>query len=176
MGIYNGEGESAPRDVNDAKTIAGRLGLTPAGRFTVGVSAISHEGLPDSLGPTVRHAGWGVDAGWGEPGEKGPFLLAELLSAESFEASPRRIRGSLLVVAWNIPIERDAVHSVEPVIRFDIADPDDAVADDESTLLSAGIGLYFTPTSQFRFLAERQGFADGRAPIAGIRSALTVYF
>ncbi|HEX6643446.1 MAG TPA: hypothetical protein VF037_02150, partial [Gemmatimonadales bacterium] len=175
-GIYNGEGESAPRDVNDAKTIAGRLGVTPAGRLTIGVSAISHEGLPDSLGPTVRHAGWGVDLGWSEPGQPGLFALAELMSAESFEASPRRIRGGLLVAAWNIPVERRAIHSVEPVARLDMADPDDAAADDETTLLSAGVGLYFTPTAQFRLLAERQGFADGREPVAGIRSALTVSF
>ncbi len=176
-GIYNGEGESAPRDVNDAKTMAARLGFEPAGRLNLGVSAVSHEGIADSAGPTVRHQGWGIDAGWGEPGEPGLFFLSEFVSAESFAESPARLRGGLLVLAYNILVERDALHSIEPVFRFDVADPDAGRSDDHSTLLSAGIGLYLTDKAQFRVLVERQGFADeSREAISGVRTALTVRF
>ena len=176
-GIYNGEGESAPRDVNDAKTMAARLGFEPAGRLNLGVSAVSHEGIADSAGPTVRHQGWGIDAGWGEPGEPGLFFLSEFVSAESFAESPVRLRGGLLVLAYNILVERDALHSIEPVFRFDVADPDAGRSDDHSTLLSAGIGLYLTDKAQFRVLFERQGFADeSREAISGVRTALTVRF
>jgi hypothetical protein len=176
-GIYNGEGESAPRDVNDAKTFAVRLGLEPAGRLNVGAAVVSHEGLVDSVGPTVRHHGWGLDAGWGAPGERGLFLLTEFLSAEHFAMAPARLRGGLLVVAYNIPVERDALHSIEPVLRLDIADPDAELPRDHSTLIGAGLGLYLTDKAQFRLLFERQTFADpSLASVAGVRTALTARF
>ena len=176
-GIYNGEGESAPRDVNDAKTMAARIGVEPLGRLNLGVSAVSHEGIADSGGPTVRHQGWGVDAGWGTPGDPGLFLLSEVISAETFASSPARLRGGLLVLAYNVPIERDALHSVEPVFRFDIADPDADLPADHSRLLSAGIGLYLTTKAQFRVMVERQSFADpAMEPVAGVRAAVTARF
>lgn len=176
-GIYNGEGESAPRDVNDAKTVAARVGFEPLGRLDVGVSAVSHEGVVDSGGPTVRHQGWGVDAGLGTPGDPGLFVLTEFISAESFAEVPARLRGGLLVLAWNLRVEREALHSIEPVLRLDIADPDRNTPDDESTLLSAGIGLYLTDKAQLRMLYERQSFADRSRPaIAGVRTALTARF
>lgn len=176
-GIYNGEGESAPRDVNDAKTVAARLGFEPAGRLNVGVSAVSHEGVVDSGGPTVRHQGWGLDAGWGAPGDPGLFLLTEFISAESFADSPSRLRGGLVVLAYNILVERDALHSVEPVFRLDVADPDAGRADDHSTLVGAGLGLYLTDKAQFRVMYERQSFADpGMSAIDGVRTALAVRF
>ena len=177
-GVFNGEGESAPRDVNDSKTFAVRVGVAPAGRLSLGAGMISHEGLPDSLSTTtVRHRGWGVDLGWGAPGAAGLFLLSEFLTAESFDASPRRLRGGLVVAAYNIPIERNALHAIEPVVRFDLADPDAGASGDHSTLLSAGLGLYLTAKAQFRILYERQGFGDPtRDPISGARTALSVHF
>lgn len=176
-GIYNGEGESAPRDVNDAKTIAARIGIEPLGRLNLGVSAVSHEGVPDSVGPTVRHQGWGVDAGWGAPGDSGLFLLTEFIAAESFADAPARLRGGLLVAAYNILVERDALHSIEPVVRFDFADPEAEIGEDHSMLLGVGIGLYLTDKAQFRILYERQSFADASMPaLTGVRTALTVRF
>ena len=176
-GVYNGEGESAPRDVNDAKTYALRLGIEPTGRLGVGAAMISHEGLPDSLGPTVRHRGWGVDIQWGSPGDPGLFLLGEYLTGESFEESPRTLCGGLLVLAYQLLVERDALYAVEPVVRVDLADPDSNVTDDESTLIGGGIGLYLTEKSQLRLLFERQAFADPARPaIAGVRTALAVRF
>ena len=176
-GIYNGEGESAPRDVNDAKTMAARIGLEPLGRLNVGVSAVSHEGVVDSGGPTVRHQGWGVDAGLGAPGDPGLFVLTEFISAESFAESPTRLRGGLVVLAYNILVERDALHSIEPVFRFDVADPDADRSGDHSTLVGAGLGFYLTDKAQFRVMYERQHFADpGLPPIDGVRTALTVRF
>lgn len=177
-GVFNGEGESAPRDANDAKTFAARLGFEPFGKMVLGGAIISHEGIPDSLGPTVRHAGWGVDAGWGIPGERGLFLLSEFLSAAPFDVVERgRIRGGMLVLAYNIPIERDALQSIEPVLRLDVADPDAAIARDHSTLIGAGFGLYLTDKAQFRVLFERQGFADpSLRAISGVRTALTARF
>ena len=176
-GLYNGEGESAPRDVNDAKTMAARLGFEPAGRLNLGVSAVSHEGIADSAGPTVRHQGWGVEAGWGKPGEPGLFILFEFVSAESFAESPARLRGGLLVLAYNILVERDALHSIEPVFRLDVADPDADRSDDHSTLVGAGFGLYLTDKAQFRVMYERQSFAaPERSSIGGVRTALTVRF
>ncbi|MGE5926441.1 MAG: porin [Gemmatimonadota bacterium] len=176
-GIYNGEGESAPRDANDAKTLAARIGFEPLGRLNVGVSAVSHEGIADSVGPTVRHQGWGVDAGLGAPGEPGLFVLTEFVSAESFAETPARLRGGLLVLAYNILVERDALHSIEPVFRFDVADPDADQGNDHSTLVGAGLGLYLTDRAQFRVMYERQSFADpALLAIDGVRTALTVRF
>jgi hypothetical protein len=177
-GVFNGEGESAPRDVNDSKTYAARLGFEPIGKLSLGGAIVSHEGLPDSLGPTVRHEGWELEAGWGMPGEPGFFLLSEFLWAEPFDVGERgRIRGGLLVLAYNIPVERDALHSIEPVLRFDVADPDDGITDDHSTLMSAGLGLYLADKAQFRVLFERQSSADPLRPmISGVRTALTARF
>jgi hypothetical protein len=81
------------------------------------------------------------------------------------------------VLAYNIPVERDALHSVEPVLRFDVADPDAGIAGNHSTLIGAGLGLYLTDKAQFRVLFERQSFADPqRATISGVRTALTARF
>ncbi len=176
-GVYNGEGESAPRDVNDAKTYAVRAGFAPGGQLSVGAAVVSHEGLPDSLGPTIRHHAWGLDAVWGAPGDPGLFVLGEFISGERFDASRGRLRGGLLVVAYNILIERAALHSIEPVLRLDRADPDTDAPGDHSTLLGAGFGLYLTDKAQVRVLYERQSFADASLPaIAGVRTAVTARF
>ncbi len=176
-GVYNGEGESAPRDANDAKTYAVRAGFAPGGQLSVGAAVVSHEGLPDSLGPTIRHHAWGLDAVWGAPGDPGLFVLGEFISGERFDASRGRLRGGLLVVAYNILIERAALHSIEPVLRLDRADPDTDAPRDHSTLLGAGFGLYLTDKAQVRVLYERQSFADASLPaIAGVRTAVTARF
>lgn len=177
-GVYNGEGESAPRDLNDEKSFGARATVSPFRQLSVGGGYFSHESVPDETPETVRNNAWGVDAQWGKPGERGLFLLAEYLSGEEFGTAERRMRGGTVVAAVHgrLPAA-SGLYAVEPVLRFDRSDPDADSADDGSTLMTAGLGLYISRTTQLRAVFEHQRFEAAAAPsISGARTALTVNF
>ena len=70
-----------------------------------------------------------------------------------------------------------AVYAVEPVVRFDSADPNTDLGDDRVTTITALIGVYMSSRAWFRVGYERQSFqADGAPSISGVRSMLAVNF
>jgi hypothetical protein len=90
-----------------------------------------------------------------------------------------RIRGVQGVAAYNIRFQSPTswLYAVEPAFRYDVADPNTDVDNDQSTLITAVLGIYMSSRAQFRVAYERQSFQGDVAPsISGMRSALTVNF
>jgi hypothetical protein len=182
-GMYNGAGESR-NDVNNAKSFGLRatVGVTP--RLNVGASYFSHDGIVTPPSATVpdssyRNTAFGIDASWGLPGDEGLFLVGDFMSGESSADNDVKIQGISLVGAWHIRMKSPNafLYGIEPAVRFDLQDPDTDTDDDGSTIVSAGINLYFSSRAQFRAMYEVQSFqASGAESISGIRTGMTVNF
>lgn len=194
LGVYNGRGESRD-DNNNAKSFGARATLALTPKLNVGGSAYSRDyligrpNLPPATGTTpdssARSTAWALDAQWSRPGAEGLFVVADymqgedttsvIVAGERVERNP--MQGVSLIAAYNIRMDSlSAIHAIEPAIRFDSADPNENAGDDESTLLSAVLGVYLTGGTQFRIAYERQTFANDRATIQGVRTAMTVKF
>ncbi len=176
-GVYNGQGESVS-DANTRKSFGGRVTVDVASRLSVGGSYFSHDAIVGA-DSAFTHDAWGVDAQWGAPGDRGLFLLGEYLQGERNVAGRDPMRGVSLVGAYHARLggERPLVYAIEPVVRVDLADPNTDQDDDRATLITAGLGLYFSAKAQFRVVYERQTFQAPVVPSAGVvRSAMTVNF
>lgn len=180
-GAYNGQGESV-RDANNTKSFGfrGTVGLTD--KLDVGGSFFSHDGIV-TTGATVdsgfTNSGWGVDASWGRPGEPGLYLVGDFMSGKDGTAAEATMQGISVVGAFNIRMKSPTswLYAIEPMARFDQADPDTDTDDNATTLFTVGIGLYMTSRAQFRVAYENESFqASGANSISGVRSALTVNF
>lgn len=180
FGVYNGQGESLD-DVNGAKSYGARVALGVTPRLGLGGAFFRHDQIleaavePDSA---FYNDAWGIDAQWGTPGEPGLFLLAEYLRGETAAEARTPIGGLTLVGAWHFRRGGDGwLHGVEPALRVDRADADLDADGDRSTLVTAIIGLYFSPRAKVRLAYESQSFEDeALETISGLRSALTVSF
>lgn len=195
VGVYDGRGESQ-NDNNAAKSFGARgtVAITP--RLNVGASIFSHDyliarpNIPPATGTTpdssARNTAFGVDAQWNKPGEPGLFLVADYMMGEdttsTLQGTTRRenndMRGLSAVAAYHIRRQSPGsyLYAIEPVLRFDRAEPNADVDDDESSLMTAVLGLYFSSKAQLRIGYERQTFADDRPAIQGLRTAMTVNF
>ena len=101
------------------------------------------------------------------------------MSGESSADNSVKIQGISLVGAWHIRMKdpNAFLYGIEPAVRFDMQDPDTDTDDDGSTLISAGINLYFSSRAQLRAMYEVQSFqASGAESISGVRTAMTVNF
>lgn len=180
-GIYNGEGESLS-DVNDAKSFGIRTTADLTPKLGVGFAWYSHEGVvtvqPGITDSGFRNRAIGLDAQWGKPGDRGLFAVVDYLSGEDDSADRNPIRGLSAVTAYHVRLAPGrTVYAVEPVVRFDWADPNANAPRNGSTLLSAGVNLYLTARAQVRLMFERQNpGAPGAPTISGLRGAMTVNF
>jgi hypothetical protein len=181
-GVYNGQGESA-NDRNDAKSFGARATYTVWRKLNVGGSAFSRDVImvpgdtslrPDS---SFRSNAFGVDAGWGAPGEPGLFTAVDVMSGQEAAEGHDGIRGLNAVAAWHVRTGHPGLlWAWEPVVRVDRSDPNADVDDNHQMLLDAGVGLYFSSRAHFRVMLERQSFGDAVAadPIVGVRTQLGV--
>ena len=187
-GVYNGQGESFT-DVNDGKSygVRGTAELSP--KLSLGAGFFSHDGIvtvpPDPpatserVDSAFRTTAYGIDGAWGRPGNSGLFVIADYGWGERFGAGAEPMGGGSAVAAYNFRTRRGVmgIHALEPVLRFDYADPNRRVANDEVRLISAVFGVYLASRAQLRIAYERQSFSDPlRTPIAGMRSAMTIGF
>jgi hypothetical protein len=181
FGVYNGQGESL-NDVNNKKSFGARATAGIYSKLDIGGSWFAHDGIvtvgttPDS---TFTNYAWGVDAQWGKPGDEGLFVLGEYLDGNDATAAKNKIRGIQGLAAYNYRFKSPTswLYAVEPAFRFDLADPNTAVDDDRSTLITAVLGVYMSSRAQLRVAYERQSFQGDVTPaISGVRSALTVNF
>ena len=180
FGAYNGQGESL-NDVNSAKSFGARGTVAVTPKLDVGASWFSHDGIltiGGVLDSSATNSAFGVDAQWGKPGDQGLFALAEYLDGTDASGDQFAIRGFQAIAAYNIRMTSPTawLYAVEPVVRFDFADPNTNLDDDRSTLLPAGVGVYMSSRAWFRVAYERQSFQGGVPNISGVRSALTVNF
>lgn len=195
VGVYDGRGESQ-NDNNAAKSFGARgtVAITPL--LNLGASVFSHDyllarpNLPPATGTTpdssARSTAFGIDAQWNRPGEPGLFLVADYMTGEdttsTLQGGTRRenndMRGFSAVAAYHVRVRSPESHlyAIEPAIRFDRAEPNTDVNDDESSLMTAVLGLYFSSRAQLRVGYERQTFANDRPVIQGLRTAMTVNF
>jgi hypothetical protein len=181
-GVYNGRGESL-KDNNNAKSFGfrGTVGITE--KLDVGGSVYSHDNIVATSATTIdssfTNTGWGVDAAWGKPGDPGLYLVADYMSGKDGTVAENTAQGISVIGSYNIRITSPTswLYAIEPLVRFDQADPNTDVNDNASTLITAGLGFYMTSRAQFRVAYENQSFqASGAKSISGVRSALTVNF
>jgi hypothetical protein len=181
VGAYNGQGESL-NDVNNKKSFGARGTFAVTPQLDIGASWFAHDGIvtvggaPDS---SFTNYAFDIDAQWGKPGDEGLFALAEYLDGNDATSAKRSMRGFQAVAAYNIRMTSPTswLYAVEPMVRFDLADPDTNAEDDRATLVTAGIGVYMSSRAWLRLVYERQSFqADGAESISGVRSMLAVNF
>ncbi len=185
-GLYNGQGESFG-DINEAKTWGVRATVDVLGRLSLGASYADHETAqlenPDvpngPVGPTVRNQAVGLDLMYGAPGQPGLLVIADWMSGEDTTAARKPIRGAQVVAGWHFRLTRPRamLYAIEPVARADWATADADDPDRDVTLLTAGVGLYFTPRTHWRVVYERQHPADdARQTVAGVRTMISTSF
>jgi phosphate-selective porin O/P len=181
IGAYNGQGESL-NDVNNKKSFGARATAGIYSKLDIGGSWFAHDGIvtvgttPDS---TFTNYAWGVDAQWGKPGDAGLYVLGEYLDGNDATAAKNKIRGVQGLAAYNYRFKSPTswLYAVEPAFRYDISDPNTALDNDQSTLITAVLGIYMSSRAQLRVAYERQSFQGDVTPaISGMRSALTVNF
>ncbi len=176
-GVYNGRGESL-NDNNNAKSFGARATVGITEKLNVGAAVFSHDGIVGS-DSSFTNTAFGIDAQWGRPGDEGLYVVGDYMDGKDQTAAKNKIRGISIVGAYNIRFQSPTswLYAVEPLFRFDLADPNTDVDDNRSTLITAGIGVYMSSRAQFRVAYERQDFQAGSAEdISGLRSALTVNF
>jgi phosphate-selective porin O/P len=181
VGAYNGQGESL-NDVNNKKSFGGRATAGVYSKLDVGGSWFAHDGIVtvgSTIDSTFTNYAWGVDAQWGKPGDEGLYVLGEYLDGNDATAAKNKIRGIQGLAAYNYRFSSPTswLYAIEPAFRIDLSDPNTAVDNDQSTLITAVLGIYMSSKAQFRVAYERQSFQGGVTPtISGVRSALTVNF
>ncbi|MGH7527382.1 MAG: porin [Gemmatimonadales bacterium] len=181
VGAYNGQGESL-NDVNDKKSFGARGTVAVTPKIDVGASWFAHDGIvtvggtPDS---SFTNYAFDFDAQYGKPGDEGLFVLAEYLKGNDATASKFDMRGFQVVGTYNVRMSSPTswLYAVEPLFRFDLADPNTDADDDRATTLTAGLGVYLSSRAWIRVAYERQSFQDSAAEsVSGIRSMLAVNF
>ncbi len=183
--IMNGALNTNNLDVNSAKSFYARATYAITPMLSIGASWSDHDfiavdtaAVPDDTTLT-RNAGYGFDAQWSAPGNEGLYVMVDYLSGESTLNSANRIWGIQGVAAYNIRMQSPTsfLYAIEPAFRYDIAEPNNSVIDDQTTLITAGVNLYLSSKAQFRLMYESQSFEDSSLKtISGFRTALTMNF
>ena len=181
LGGYNGQGESI-NDVNGSKSFGVQALADVTKKLMLGVALFSHDGIV-ALTPTVsdssfRNQAVNLEVQWGKPGDQGLFVVADYMAGEDFTKDLHSMKGLSVVAAYHArTATAKRLFAVEPVVRFDWADPDGKVAANASTLISAGVNLYLTAKAQIRLMLETQNpEAVGGKTITGLRTAMTMNF
>lgn len=183
-GAFNGSG-SDTRDVNDAKSFAGRLDVRPlAGRPLELGAAVSYREAPDLPGgieDVVDGTAFEADLLWGGFRHSGPNLMLEYMTGDNV-ALDDRMTGVQAIGTWFLPTRRDRVEGVEPLLRVSWGDPDTDASDDDGLLLTPGVNVYFHGRNRFmlnwdlyRFGPQADFFEDGRGAHA-VRAQLNLFF
>jgi len=181
LGGYNGQGESL-NDVNGSKSVGAQATVDLTGKLGLGVAFFSHDGIvaltPTTSDSSFRNQAIDLAAQWGKPGDQGLFVVADYMAGEDFTKDRHAMKGLSVVAAYHARTSATRrLFAVEPVVRFDWADPDSDVAANGSTLISAGINLYLTAKAQIRLMMETQNpEAAGARTITGLRTAMTMNF
>jgi hypothetical protein len=181
LGAYNGQGESL-NDVNNKKSFGARGTFAVTSKVDVGASWFTHDAIVVDGAVTdsgFTNTAFDLDAQYGKVGDEGLFALAEYLQGDDASVAKNTMRGIQVLAAYNIRMKSPTswLYAVEPMARFDSADPNTDLDDDRVTTFTAGIGVYMASRAWFRVAYERQSFQlDGAPSISGVRSMLAVNF
>jgi phosphate-selective porin len=182
--VMNGSASPNANDINDSKSVYARTTYAVTPKLGVGASFASHEFIqqpnplvaPDS---TARNTGWGADAQWSAAGQPGLYVVADYDHGESTLNSANSLYGISVVAAYNIRTESPTsfLYAIEPALRYDFSEPNDNAANDQSTLVTAGVNLYVNSRTQIRLMYVSQSFEDPALDtITGALTALTMNF
>lgn len=182
--VMNGALSPNNIDLNNAKSLYGRITFAVTPKLNIGGSVASHDFVqqPDTALPadsSATNTGWGLDAQWSAPGNEGLYVMVDYLSGESTLNSANEIWGFQGVAAYNIRMKSPTsfLYAIEPAFRYDIAEPNNVIINDQTTLITAGVNLYLSSKAQFRLMYESQSFEDPSLDtISGVRTALTMNF
>jgi hypothetical protein len=152
--LTNGEGANAA-DVNDAKSVSGRLVVTPVEGLDLGVFAASHDYLdPDD--ETGRAMALGADLEWGAFRD-GFHLMAgaatgdNWLLGEDGEFTTAQVMTSLYV-----PFAGGSRFAgIEPLLRVSWASTEDAEDEGGALLVTPGLSLYVFGRSSIALNLDR---------------------
>jgi len=186
LGIYgavmNGRGGNV-NDNNNGKSFYTRATFAVTPKLSLGASYAAHESLRGVGTPTVDSSatnnGFGLDAGWGAAGDPGLYVVFDYDNGQTLLDSNNHLYGISLVSAYNIRMKSPTswLYAVEPAFRYDKSEPNDNAANDQSTLITAGLNLYVSSKSQIRLAYQSQSFEDPNLKtISGLLSALTFNF
>ena len=184
LGIYgavmNGRGGNV-NDNNNGKSLYARATFAVTPKLSLGASYASHESL--RAGPPVDSSasnnGYGLDAGWGAAGDPGVYVIFDYISGQTLLDSNNHLYGISFVSAYNIRMKSPTsfLYAVEPAFRYDKSEPNNNAANDQTTLITAGVNLYVSSKAQIRLAYQSQSFEDPNLKtISGLLSALTFNF
>jgi hypothetical protein len=183
--VMNGSLSPNNIDLNNAKSLYARATFAITPRLSIGASYGDHDfqTIDSTVVPRdttqTRNAAFGLDAQWSAPGNEGLYAMVDYLNGESVLNSANKIWGFQGVAAYNIRMKSPTsfLYAIEPAFRYDIAEPNNVIINDQSTLITAGVNLYLSSKAQFRLMYESQSFEDPSLnTISGVRTALTMNF
>jgi phosphate-selective porin len=192
--VMNGALNTNNLDINNSKSYYGRVTFAVTKMLSVGASVADHDFLRPAIYDTVSpgvidtivtrdsaatNSAFGLDAQWSAPGNEGLYAMVDYLSGESVLNSANKIWGIQGVAAYNIRIKSpdSFLYAIEPAFRYDLAEPNNQLVNDQSTLITAGVNFYLSSKAQFRLMYESQSFErSDLKTISGVRTALTMNF
>ena len=179
-GVFNGEGANV-RESQGSKSFAARATFGVNESLTV-AGAVSDQptGVLDAAGDEIRATTFAVDAEWGAFRGEGLHVMAEAMVGENplliaADDAPTMM-GLQVAAGWFSP--RDGrIEGIEPVFRLSWADPDTDVDNNEGTLVTPGVNLYFTGRNRFMVNVDTYlPAADGLDPEFSLIAQFQVYF
>jgi hypothetical protein len=141
------------RDNNNNRTVVGHLSVPVThGPHKVGVGVSGATGrYSDSGTEELDFTLMGVDANFRMMGldVRGEWVTRSVDVASSIDSSSYYLQAS-----YRVDYNRDGLHYIEPVVRYDFLEPDEDTNDDERTRIT--LGLNYSPYPHFKFMAEWQ--------------------
>lgn len=136
----NGPGNNVP-DVNDAKSVSGRLGFRITDRVLLSGFAAAHDHLDDDDETQFFNAG-GADLEFGT-WRDGVHVLAGVAAGENYliDDTPSFLTAQMLA-SWYLPTEGSRFVGFEPHLRLSWGDGDRSDSDDAGLLATPGFMFY----------------------------------
>lgn len=140
--LTHGEGINV-RDVNDGKSLSGRVDVSVGERASVGVFGGVHDHLNEEAEDTDYATAFGADVEVGT-WRSGMHLLAGVTAGDNWAlGAGRDFLTAQALASYYVDLGRPRLTGVEPLLRVSWADPDGDGEDDVGLLLTPGLMLYF---------------------------------
>lgn len=165
-------------DVNDGKSLSGRVSFAASGDVTVSFNAAAQDYL-DPMAETAFGVAWGGDVRVGT-WRDGLLLQAAAITGDNWRSldaggNPGGLQTAQIAVSYYVPLEGDRIIGIEPVGRISMTDPDDTIDDDGGLLITPGLMLYFLGKNRIGFNYDYYAPATGDA-VSMFRLGTFLYF
>ena len=141
--VMNGALSPNNIDLNNSKSFYGRATFAVTPKLNVGASYANHD-LVQGTDSSAMNSGYNFDAQWSAPGNEGLYVMADYIAGQSTLDSANDIWGFQGVAAYNIRMKSPTsfLYAIEPAFRYDVAEPNNNIVNDQTTLITAGVNLY----------------------------------